>query len=132
MKLTADDAFELSKWFRDLSTELGDYRYDNWKKLTPKQRQDLENVEWSLLNHSSDMLTAAVGLVLDEADASVDQLRKATARARKAVKTLTTVRRIVDVATAAVGLSAAVLSKDLGAIGKNAKSLFEVATADPR
>jgi hypothetical protein len=128
MKLTANDAFELSKRFRDLSTELGDFRYENWKKLTPKQRQDLENREWSLLNHSSDLLTAAVGLVLDEAEASFEELRKSTDKARKAVRTLKTVRKIINVATAAVGLSAAVLSKDLGAIGKNAKNLFEAAS----
>ena len=129
MRVTADDAFELSKRFRDLSKKLGDYRYQNWKKLTPKQRQDLENAEWSLLNHSSDMLTAAVGLVLDEADASFAQLKKSTDKARSSVNTLKTAGKIITVATASVGLAAAVLSKDLGAIGANAKNLLEVAAA---
>lgn len=129
MKLSSEDAFELSWWFRELSVELGNYRFANWKKLRKTERQALEDAEWSLLNSSSDMTTVAVGLVLDESEASFQKLKASTTRAKKAVKTLKTVRRVINVATAAVGLAAAVLSKDLGAIGKNAKALYGAATA---
>lgn len=129
MKVTAEQAFELSKSFRELSVDLGDYRYRNWKKLKKQERQDLEDAEWSLLNSASDMTTKAVGLVLDEAEASFESLARATGRAKKAVKTLKAVGKVINVASAAVGLAAAVLSRDVGAVGKNAKALFDAATA---
>lgn len=130
MKVSSADAFELSKWFRELSVTLGNYRYENWAKLRKSERDAIESAEWSLLNSASDMTTIAVGLVLDESEASFEKLRAATRKAKGAVKTLKTVRKVVDMATAAVGLAAAVLAKDVGAIGKNAKSLFEAATVD--
>ena len=129
MKLSADDAFALSQAFRDVAVAIGDYRYDNWDDLTPGQRQTLEDEEWSLLNASSDLITKAVGLVLDETQTGMKELSDAAARAKKAVQTLKTVKKVINVAVAAVGLTAAILSKDPGAIGKNAKALYDAATA---
>jgi hypothetical protein len=74
----------------------------------------LEDEEWSLLNASSDLVTKAVGLVLDETAASVDRIQASTAAAERAVRTLHDVRKVIDVATAAVGLGAAIVSKDPG------------------
>jgi len=45
------------------------------------------------------------------------------------VKTLNDVRKVITVATASVGLAAAIVSKDPGAIAKNAKAVFDAATA---
>ncbi len=129
MKLTSDDAFALAKTFRDLSVGIGDFRFQHWDELTPAQRRTLEDEEWSLLNAASDMATKAVGLVLDETEASVKSIQGATLAAQKAVKTLKAVRKVINIATAAVGLAAAIISKDPGAIGKNANALYEAATA---
>jgi hypothetical protein len=128
MRLSSDEAYGLSKAFRELAVALGDYRYARWDELTPAQRKALEDEEWSLLNHSSDLVTKAVGLTLDEADASLAKLQNSTGKARSAVKTLKTVKQVIEMATAAVGLAAAIVSKDIGAIGKNAKALFDAAT----
>src|SRR5215472_1161517 len=120
--LTSDDAFALSKSFRDLSVALGDFRFAHWNTL--------EDEEWSLLNSASDMITKAVGLTLDESQAGAARLKSATASAQKAVKTLNDVRKIITVATASVGLAAAIVSKDPGAIAKNAKAVVDAATAN--
>lgn len=130
MALTSAEAFALSQWFRDLSNELASYRTRAWNTLSDDQRQSLEEAEWKLLNAANELTTAAVGLTLDESEASFERLRESTERAKGAVKTLQTVRKGINVATAAVGLAAAILSKDPGAIGKNAKSLYDAATAD--
>ena len=128
MKVTANQAFELSKSFRDLSVEVGNYRFKKWKKLTPSQRRDLEDLEWSLLNSASDMTTKAVGLVLDQSEISFKSLQGSVTKAKKAIKRLNLVKKVLKVATTAVGLATAVISKDLGAIAKNAKSVFDAAT----
>jgi len=127
--LTSDDAFALSKSFRDLSVALGDFRFAHWNTLSESDRTTLEDEEWSLLNSASDMITKSVGLTLDESQAGVARLKSATASAQKAVKTLNDVRKVITVATASVGLAAAIVSKDPGAIAKNAKAVFDAATA---
>ena len=129
-KLTSDQALELSKIFRSLSIALGDYRLARIKTLTKHQSQTIEDAEWSLLNHASDMTTMAVGLALDESTISFEKLQKSTAKAKKAVKTLKTVRKVIKVATNAISLAAAVMSKDPGAIAKNAQALLKAATAE--
>jgi hypothetical protein len=129
MPLTSADALALSKSFRDLSVAIGDFRFANWDALGDANRELLENEEWSILNASSDMVTKAVGLALDESDPAAKKVQGATASALKAVKTLKDISKVIGVATATVGLAAAVISKDPGAIAKNAKAVFDAATA---
>src|SRR5262249_61764781 len=85
--LTSDDAFALSKSFRDLSVALGDFRFAHWNTLSESDRTTLEDEEWSLLNSASDMITKAVGLTLDESQAGAARAKKATAPAHEAGKT---------------------------------------------
>ena len=129
MPLTSADALSLSKSFRDLSVAIGDFRFANWDALGEANRKLLEDEEWSVLNASSDMVTKAVGLNLDESDPAAKKVQGATASALKAVKTLKDIAKVIGVATATVGLAAAVISKDPGAIAKNAKAVFDAATA---
>jgi hypothetical protein len=129
MPLTSADALSLSKSFRDLSVAIGDYRFAHWDALSEAERKMLEDEEWSILNASSDMVTKAVGLALDESDPAAKKVQEATASALKVVKTLKDISKVIGVATAAVGLAAAVISKDPGAIAKNAKAVFDAATA---
>jgi len=129
MKLTSDDAFALARQFRAVSQAVGDYRLARWKTLTPLQRQILEDAEWSLLSNSSDIRTRAVGLVLDESVVSLAALKDSTAKARKAVEKLATARKAIKIAIAAVGLAAAVIARDPGAIASNAAALVDAATA---
>ena len=129
MALTSADAFKLSKTFHDLSVSIGEYRFANWDTLSEDNRRTLEDEEWSLLNASSDMVTKAVGLTLDETDPTGQKIQAATTAAAKAVKTLKEVGKVISVAAAAVGLAAAIVSKDPGAIAKNSKAVFDAATA---
>lgn len=126
-KLTADDAFALATDLRAASVAFGDYRFKNWDNLKNGERTALESAEWSLLNASSDATTMAVGLVLDDSELSFQNLKKATGKAKKAVQTLKTVAKILTLATAAVGLAAAIVAKDPSAIVKNAKGLLDAA-----
>ncbi|MGD9853254.1 MAG: hypothetical protein AB7T38_18560 [Nitrospirales bacterium] len=129
MPLTSADALELSKQFRELANDLGNYRFSNWQNLTPTQKRDLEDEEWSLLNAASDMTTKAIGLALEESDTNFQSVKSSVGKAKKAIKKLEKVGEVIKVATASVGLAAAIMSKDPGAIAKNAKLVVEAATA---
>lgn len=124
-KLSSQEAFQLSKSFRDLSVSLGDYRFANWSQLTDKQRKAIEDAEWSLLNASADIRTVAVGLVLDETQLSYEKLQQMTSDAKKTVEQLEDIRKAVTIAVAAVSLAGAVVSRDPGAIVNTAKGLHD-------
>ena len=131
MALTSQEALSLSKQFRDLSVSLGNYRFANWQKLTPTQRRDIEDEEWSLSMAASDMITKAVGLALDESKSSLKAIKKSVSKAKGAIKKLKKVKQIISIAAAVVGLGAAIVSKDPGSIAKNAKLVLDAAQILP-
>ena len=97
MTLTAQEAFDLSKQFRDLAVTVGDYRFANWQTLTPTQRRNIEDEERSLINASSDMITKAVGLALDESKSSLKAIKKSISKAKSAIKKLKKVANLITV-----------------------------------
>lgn len=131
MALTAQEAFDLSKQFRDFAIALGNYRFANWQSLTSTQRRDIEDEEWSLINASSDMITKAVGLALDESKSSIKLINKSVRKAKRSIKKLKKVSQIITIAAATVGLGAAIVSKDPGSIAKNAKLVLKAADVLP-
>ncbi len=131
MALTAQEAFDLSKQFRDLAIALGNHRFANWQTLTPTQRRDIEDEEWSLINASSDMITKAVGLALDESKSSLKLIKKSVRKAKSSIKKLKKVKQIINIAAAAVGLGAAIVSKDPGSIARNAKLVLDASKIFP-
>jgi hypothetical protein len=124
MPLTADDAFQLARNFREVAKQVGDTRTGKWDTLTPDQRQTLEDEEWDLLAASMSMRTKAVGIVLEEAKTSLAKIVRVTDHARKAIKTLENVREAIGIASAVVTLAAAILSKDPQAIAKASQTLL--------
>ena len=128
MRLNSTQARELATGFRKLSVALGDFRFGNWSTLTPTQRRDLEDVEWSLLNSSSDMVTRAVGLALDETQVSLARLKSSTTKARTAVKRINKAKAILAIADLALGLAGAIASGNVPAIASSANDLYSAAT----
>ena len=130
MPLTSEEAFDLARQLRGAAVDIGNYRFKHWDELGKARREKLEVLEWDLAVGAMQTTTAGVGLALEEVDTSLTALRDATGKARKAIKTLEDVRKVIKVATALVGLAAAVASKDPVAVAKNAKKVYEIATED--
>lgn len=130
MKVTSDQLFELSKTLRDTSVAIGNYRFANWGSLKPKERSSLEAAEWSLLNTSSDVTTIAVGVILDDSQWAFNKLQGLIKEANETLETLAQVKKAINIATAAVGLAGAIISKNPAAIGQQAKNLYEVIQKD--
>jgi len=129
-KLTADDAFDLASRFHDAAVSLGTYLYsDQGRKLSSGDWRKLEDAQWSLLNASSDIRTSAVGLVLDETQASLAKLQSCTDAAKLAIKKIETAKKAIRITTALVVLGAAVMSKDPGAIASAAKGVLDAVSS---
>ncbi|MFN3242902.1 MAG: hypothetical protein ACE37K_15480 [Planctomycetota bacterium] len=125
MSITSEQARELAQQFRELSVQLGNYRFDNWGDMTAARRRQIESVEWTLLNYSSDFIDTAVGITLDDTERDFAAIVRATKRARRAIRRIEAVRDVVKVATALVVLGGAIASQNPGAIVSSARDLVE-------
>jgi hypothetical protein len=115
-KLTADDALALAKAFREASTALGDYLYANWAKISESNRNKLRSLEMTLLNLATDLATQAVGIALDEGQCNLKALTDATKEAKKALEKIESAKNAIKVATALIGLAAAIPTGNLESI----------------
>lgn len=127
MAITKEQARELAALFRNLSIQLGDFRFDNWGTLTPAYRQTIQDAEWTLLNASSDMTTKAVGIALDNMQADLKVIIDATTKAKKTIGSIKKVKAVIEVAAAAVALAGAIASQNPGAIASAAANLYKEA-----
>lgn len=125
-KLTSDQAFALAQSFHDLSVELGNYRFRVHHELTPGQRRRLEDLQFDLLNTSTQFNALSISLALDDLEETLEDISAATDRMNKAIKKLKDVQRVIAIATSAVTLGAAIISMNPGAI---ADALGGVASA---
>ena len=126
-ELTAQEARRIAATFRRLSSALGEYRFDQWDALTEEERQRIENIEWTLLNYSSDFIAQAIVITADQLedvrpdiDRAVDAINEVTGRIGDA-------RTLITIATKATAFGAAVATGNLGAIVEATAGLAEVA-----
>lgn len=123
MPISKDQARELAKTFRDLSNQLGDFRFKNWSNLSTGQRQSIEDAEWTLLNYSSDFITTAVGIILNDMQADLKAISDATAKAKKVIATSDSVRDILKVTAALIVFGGAVASQNPSSIASAAREI---------
>jgi hypothetical protein len=108
MAISKEDARELARIFREISVKTGDFRFRNWDKLSPEERRTLEDVEWTLLNNSSDLITTAAGIVLADMEKDLKAITDAVAEAKTVVDTIKSVQDILKVTAAMIALGGAI------------------------
>lgn len=112
MKLNSTQARELARSVHALASEVADQRFERWTELKAAQRRELEDLEWSLLNAASDMITRSVGLVLVETEASLEQLVSANKKAKKALGNIQDISSALQIIDSALRLTAAIGTGD--------------------
>lgn len=123
-KLSPEQTFELSKAFHKLSVVLGEYRFENWNQLTGAQRNDLENMEWTLLNTASDLNAKSVVMSVNLLDEHVKTLTTSTTAMKNVVKKIQGIKHAIRIGAKAVALGGAIASRNLPAIMSTAKDLI--------
>jgi HPt (histidine-containing phosphotransfer) domain-containing protein len=126
-KITSQDAIDLAKQFKEAAVAVGDFQLQNWDNLSKDDRRSLTDVEYTLLDYSQDLVTYAVGKALDDAQASLAQIKDATARANRVVKTVNDVKKVIGIATALVTLGAAIYTGNVGGIVTALKGVYDAA-----
>lgn len=127
--VTPSQARDLARKFLELSHTLGQYRFAHWDDLEPGQRKEIEDLEWSLQNMSSDMTTMAVGIVLDDIGGDLKALQDASEKARTALADLHAVANLLTIAAKTVALGGAIVSRNPSAIASAAGGLVEAVKA---
>lgn len=125
MTITADEARALAKQFRDLSIEVGNYRWDNDADLTEDQRTKLDKKERRLMDAAADMVEEAIDLDLAAANTSVAGLTGVTGQVKETIKTLQQVTRVIELATISVQLAAAISTQNPAAIATSLGALSD-------
>jgi paraquat-inducible protein B len=128
-KLTADQARDLANQFHDLSVSVGDYRFDHWDDLTRATRDRLEDLQWTLMNYSSDFTSQAISLTLSDLQDTLDHIQRTTKKAQQVIKTIKTVDKVIRIAAAATVLAAAIMTGNAEAAIKAAEDTYEQTTS---
>lgn len=115
-ELTEHEARAIAAALRTLSSELGEYRFAHWKRLTEAQRGRIESLEWTLLNYSSDMTAAAISLAIADKQPAVEQVNQALQQLQGAIARAGKVEQIIDIATRTTALGAAIATGNLHVI----------------
>jgi len=128
-KLSSDQAYELANEFHDLSVAVGNYRFDQWDDLSAAQRKRLEDLQWTLMNYSSDFTAQALNFVVDDLQGTVDKITAATANANKAIANIKVVSKVLAIAASATVLGASIMSGNPDGALKAADDLLQAVTA---
>lgn len=133
MPISKDEARQIAQGFLETSHELGTWRFAHWAELSPTARRTIEDAEWDLLNYSSSLVTAAVGIVLADMQTDLKAITDATAQARKAIAKITRVKSILTVSAAFITLGGAIASGHPAAIAETARAALKaVKEAGPK
>lgn len=128
-KLTADDVSELGNLFRDAAIALGDWRIKNRGGLSRTQWDELDEREITLLNTASSICTSAVGLILEDSQATRARLESSVKSAKSAMHRIAIFKQALDLASALVLLAGAVTSGNVAVIPAAIVALEDAAAA---
>ena len=111
-KLSQSDLVQLSQNFLATAHSLADFLFDNWDSLPPAVRVRLNSLHSTLTMVSTDLITHAVGVTLDDTQTSLDQLNKVTEEAKEALSQIKDFKLAVKAATALIALATAISTGD--------------------
>ncbi len=126
-KLSDDQLIAIAQQLHDLSVAVGQFRLNRihaGMALDDPQIVQLLGLQMSLLNSSSSFYVQAAQVTLEDADKAAALVTTATKKANDAIKTLGNINKVINIASAAGVLVAAVMTGDLGQIGAAAKGVY--------
>ena len=124
-KLTSKQANELANNFLGLAQAIGDFRYNNWTKLSKDENQRLGNFQWSILNNGEDILALSTTLVMDDVQDSLSQINDVTMQIKGSIDKLENVQKGINIAAAIVTLGSSIISKNPKSVVKAIKGVID-------
>lgn len=123
-KLTAEQVKRLADDFLHMANALGDYRYENFEKLTKEENLRLKELYAQTLSQTTELYTRSAILALADATTSLAQISTITSETKQLYKKLVGVQKILDRATSVLTLATAIISLDAKEITNSVKKLL--------
>lgn len=131
MKLNDQDAQVLATTFRDAGKSVGDFLYAGWNDLLPADRNNLGQMFVTLKNSASYLTTRAIGIDIDEHQASLADLSGAVREAEGAFQDIADANKAIVVTTALIALAAAIPTGKNETIATALQNLRQATSAQP-
>lgn len=123
--LTSDQATQLSDNFYFMGMAIGDFRYENWDRLTLDENKELSDNQNSLLRLGEDILAFSTTLVMDEVNDSLAKINTITEEIKGTIKKLGNIQKGLNIAAALLILGVAITKRDTQGIGNSIKDVYE-------
>ena len=107
---------------------VGDYRFEYWDDLSSAKRRRLEDLQWTLMNYSSDFTAHAISLTPSDLNGALARIAQTTKKAKRTIQTIKIVDKVIRIAAAATVLAAAIMSGNPEAAVAAAEDTYEQAT----
>lgn len=122
-KMTAEEAREIGNLLIQFEEALKKYRSEN---ILPKEdKKKIKRAEDEIHLLATWMFTESASLIIEESQASLEEIQKATMKARDAIKTINDVKRVIAVAAGVAKVAASVRSGDVGGVLNGIEQILE-------
>ena len=122
--LTSEQVRLLADNLLRMTNALGDYRYENFDRLSEEENIRIKDLHNQQLEHVTELYTKSAVLVMDDVENSLNEIAAITQKTLDLYEKLTDVQKILDRATAVLTLAGAVISLDTGKITSSVKDLL--------
>lgn len=124
--LTSEQASQLSDDFFYLGMAIGDFRYENWGRLTIEENKELSDMQAAIYRCGEDILAFSTTLVMDEVAESLAKISTITQEIKGTIKSLKSIQKGLNAASAILILGVAIVKRDPMGIGISLRDLFMV------
>jgi len=124
-KLTKNQMTQLGGSYLRYAQAIGNYRINNYARMTKLMRIRSREYYNSLNDYSNSFYLAGTNLIIDEAEASINQMKEVAQDLDKAITNVEKVHTVVKTIGAAVQLGAAIISKQPIAIADSLKQFVK-------
>ncbi len=122
--LTSQHVKELADNLLRMTNALGDYRYENFDRLSEEENLQIKELHQKQLENTTELYTKAAVLVMDDVETSLKQIDTITLETQTLYKNLTTVQKVLDRATSVLTLAIAIIGLDPKGITTSVKGLL--------
>jgi hypothetical protein len=123
--LNSVQAQQLSANFFYLGMAIGDFRYENWDRLSLEDNKELSDTQNSIIRTGEDILAFSSTLVMDELEESLTQISTITEEIKRTMKTLGNIQKGLNIAAALLILGVAISNRDTKGISASIKEVRE-------
>lgn len=122
--LTGAQAQELAQEFHDIAAAIGAYRLAAVNALTDGQQYQLQNQQLQCIQYSNSIITASLFAQQANLAATLQSIKQQTTMAQKAISTINTVDKVLQIATAVAVLGASIASMNPSAVATGVQGLI--------